>query len=45
MPEELLDITESLPTPFLLIQEDIVRRNIKHNTVIVVLVFLTPEGG
>ena len=30
MPEELPDITESLPTPFLFIQEEIVRKNIKR---------------
>jgi D-serine deaminase-like pyridoxal phosphate-dependent protein len=30
MPEELLNITESIPTPFLIIEEEIVRRNINR---------------
>lgn len=30
MPEELLSITESIPTPFLVIQEEIVRKNINR---------------
>ena len=30
MPEELLSITKSVPTPFLLVEEEIVRRNIRR---------------
>jgi len=30
MPEELLNITESVPTPFLIIEEEIVRKNINR---------------
>jgi D-serine deaminase-like pyridoxal phosphate-dependent protein len=30
MPEELLNITESVPTPFLLVEEEIVRKNINR---------------
>ena len=30
MPEELLSITESIPTPFLIIEEEIVRKNINR---------------